>query len=210
VWWTAPPPNDTVPVGPVSALRNPRLLDRRRTALVVIDVQERYRPVLHAWDRVTDAAELLLQGAALLEIPVLVTEQYPRGLGTTAAELRRHLGASTRVIEKQSLSCCGCPGFVDALHGSGRDQVLIAGIEAHACVNQTVHDLIAAGYQVHVAEDATSSRLPQDVQPAWAKMLSTGMLPTTSEQALLELVETAEAPEFRHLQNLIKNARRWP
>ena len=190
-------------------MRNPRLLDRRRTALVLIDVQERYRTVLHAWDRVIPACDLLLQGTQLLGVPTVVTEQYPQGLGHTADELSRHFSPGLRVIEKRSLSCCGAPEFVETLSSLGRKQLLVAGIEAHACVNQTVHDLVAAGYQVHVAEDATSSRLAGDVAPAWAKMLAAGMLPTTSEQALLELIETAEAPEFRGLQSMLKDAKRW-
>jgi len=84
--------------------------------------------------------------------------------------------------------------------------VLVAGIETHACVNQTVHDLVAAGYEVHVARDATSSRRPADIGPAWEKMRAAGMLPTSSEQALLELVQTAEAAEFKKLQRLLKEA----
>jgi len=191
-------------------VRSPRLLDRRRTALVLIDVQERYRTVLHGWDRVTAACELLLQGALLLEVPVLVTEQYPHGLGHTAEELSRHFVRGGRVIEKRSLSCLGAAEFDNALRAVGRQQLLVAGIETHACVNQTVHDLLAAGYQVHVPEDATSSRLARDVAPAWAKMLAAGMLPTTSEQSLLELVETADAPEFRSIQTMLKDAPRWP
>ena len=176
---------------------------------MLIDVQERYRTVLHEWGRVTIACEMLLQGARLLGVPTLVTEQYPQGLGHTADELARHLGEGARVCEKRSLSCCGAPAFVEALSALGRRQLLVAGIETHACVNQTVHDLVNAGYQVHVAEDATSSRLARDGAPAWAKMLAAGMLPTTSEQALLELVATAEAPEFRNLQTLLKDAKRW-
>lgn len=175
----------------------------------MIDVQERYRRVLHEWDRVTAACALLLRGADLLDVPTLVTEQYPQGLGHTAEELVRLLPRGARVIEKRSLSCYGASEFVEALRTTGRHQVLIAGIETHACVNQTVHDLLEAGHQVHVAEDATSSRLVRDVAPAWAKMLGAGMVPTTSEQALLELVETAEAPEFRSLQSMLKDAKRW-
>jgi nicotinamidase-related amidase len=191
-------------------VRSPRLLDRRRTALVLIDVQERYRTVLHGWDRVTAACELLLQGMLRLGVPTLITEQYPQGLGHTAEELSRHFAHGARVIEKRSLSCCGAPEFAEALSAMGRQQLLVAGIETHACVNQTVHDLLTAGYQVHVPEDATSSRLARDVGPAWAKMLGAGMLPTTSEQSLLELVETADAPEFRDLQSMLKDAKRWP
>lgn len=190
-------------------MRSPCLLDRRRTALVLIDVQERYRSVLHGWDRVAAACDLLLRGTQLLGVPIVATEQYPQGLGHTAEELARHFAHGVRVVEKRSLSCCGARDFLDALSSLGRQQLLVAGIETHACVNQTVHDLLAAGYQVHVPADATSSRLAGDVAPAWAKMLAAGMLPTSSEQSLLELVETAEAPEFRSLQSMLKDARRW-
>ena len=190
-------------------MRSPQLLDRGRTALVLIDVQERYRTVLHEWGRVITACDVLLQGARLLGVPVVVTEQYPQGLGHTAEELGRRFGQGVRVCEKRSLSCCGAREFVEELSALGRPQLVVAGIETHACVNQTVHDLLAAGYQVHAAEDATSSRLARDVAPAWAKMLAAGMLPTTSEQSLLELVQTAEAPEFRSLQSLLKDAKRW-
>src|SRR5437870_8106390 len=104
------------------------------------------------------------------------------------------------------MSCCGAADFETRLTATGRRQVVVAGIETHACVNQTVHDLVAAGYQVHVARDATSSRRSADVGPAWEKMRAAGMLPTSSEQALLELVQNAEAAEFKTLQRLLKEA----
>jgi len=187
-------------------MRHPALLDRERSVLVLIDVQEGYRPALHRWDRVVAASALLVRGAALLEVPLLVTEQYPRGLGHTAPEIATHLPAGLRVTEKMTMSCCGAASFVSRLAETGRTQVLVAGIETHACVNQTVHDLVAAGYQVHVARDATSSRRPADVGPAWEKMRAAGMLPTSTEQALLELVQDAEAGEFKTLQRLLKEA----
>ena len=187
-------------------MRHPALLDRDRAVLVVIDVQEAYRTVLDGWTTVVAACGLLVRGAPLVGVPVLVTEQYPRGLGHTAAELAAHFAAGVEPIEKSSMSCCGSPTFADRLRATGRRQVLVAGIETHACVNQTAHDLIADGYEVHVARDATSSRRSRDVSPAWEKMLRAGMLPTSSEQALLELVRTAEAAEFRELQRLIKTA----
>ena len=186
---------------------HPSLLDRRRAVLVLIDLQEAYRPVLHGWDRVCEASTLLVRGTALLDIPLLVTEQYPRGLGHTAPEVAAHFRPGQAVIEKLALSCCGAAGFLDALVATGRTQVLIAGIETHACVSQTVHDLLAAGYEVHVARDATSSRRPEDAAVAWERMHAAGMLATTAEQALLELVRTAEAPEFRPLQRLLKERR---
>jgi nicotinamidase-related amidase len=185
-------------------VRHPSLLQREHTALVVIDLQEGYRTALHAWERVVAASALLVRGAALLGVPLLVTEQYPAGLGHTAREVAARFPAGLDPVEKLTMSCCGSGAFVERLAGSHRRQILVAGIETHACVNQTVHDLLAVGHQVHVAWDATSSRRPADVVPAWEKMLAAGMLPTTSEQALLELVRTAEAAEFKALQRLLK------
>jgi nicotinamidase-related amidase len=187
-------------------MRHPALLDRERSALVVIDVQEGYRRALHGWDGVVAASALLVQGAAVLGVPLLVTEQYPRGLGHTAEEIAGRFPRDLRVLEKMTMSCCGAADFVARLAATGRKQVLVAGIETHACINQTVHDLLALGYQVHVARDATSSRRPGDVAPAWDKMRAAGMLPTSSEQALLELIRSAEAPEFKALQRLLKEA----
>jgi nicotinamidase-related amidase len=185
-------------------MRHPALLDRARAAIVLIDVQEAYRRVLWDWDTVVAACALLVRGGALLDVPLFVTEQYPRGVGHTAPEVGGYFRAGQVVIEKMTISCCGAQGFMDALAASGRTQVLVAGIETHACVNQTVHDLLAAGYQVHGARDATSSRKVGDAPVAWDKMRQAGMLPTTSEQALLELVQTAEAREFKSLQRLLK------
>jgi nicotinamidase-related amidase len=187
-------------------MRHPALLDRERSALVLIDVQEGYRRALPAWDRVVAASALLLRGAAVLGVPLLVTEQYPRGLGHTAGELVSLFPAGLEVVEKMTMSCCGAAQFTDRLAATRRRQVLVAGIETHACVNQTVHDLVALGYQVHVARDATSSRRAADVEPAWDKMRAAGMLPTSSEQALLELIRTAEGAEFKALQRLLKEA----
>jgi nicotinamidase-related amidase len=185
-------------------MRHPALLDSGRTVLVVIDLQEGYRSVLEGWDGVVAATTLLVRGAVLLGVPILVTEQYPRGLGRTAAEVLRHFPPDQAVVEKMTMSCAGAPRFVDMLTASGRDQALVAGIEAHACVNQTVHDLLKRGCQVHVARDATSSRRARDVAPAWDKMRAAGMVPSGSEQALLELVATAESPHFKALQRLFK------
>jgi len=185
-------------------MRHPALLDPERSVLVLIDLQEGYRTALHAWERVVVACRLLVEGMAILGVPILVTEQYPRGLGHTAPEVAGRFPAGLQVVEKMSMSCCGAGAFTERLAASGRRQVLIAGIETHACVNQTVHDLLALGYQVQVAHDATSSRRPADVAPAWEKMRAGGMLPTSSEQALLELVRTAEGAGFKALQRLLK------
>lgn len=184
--------------------RHPRLLAREGTVLVVIDVQEGYRSVLFEYERVAAAVRRVVQGAAVLGVPLLVTEQYPKGVGHTVAEVANHFPPGTEPIQKMSMSCCGAPEFMAALDTLGRHQVLIAGIEAHACVNQTAHDLLAAGYQVHVAYDATSSRRRDEYEVGWAKMLQAGVVPATVESAFLELLRTAETPEFKAVQRLIK------
>ena len=189
----------TAPLG-----RHPQLLAREGTVLVVIDVQEAYRPVLFEYERVAAAVARLIQGAVALGVPLLATEQYPKGVGHTVAEVARHFPVGTVPIQKMSLSCCGAEEFMTALIKLGCHQVLIAGIEAHACVNQTAHDLLAAGFQVHVAHDATSSRRREEYVVGWEKMVRAGVVPATVESALLELLRTAEVPEFKAVQRLIK------
>ena len=184
--------------------RHPRLLAHAATALVVIDVQESYRQVLPDYERVTAAIGRLVQGAVALDIPVLATEQYPKGLGHTVAEVACHFPRALAPIEKMSLSCCGTPAFREALGRLGRRQILVAGLETHACVNQTVHDLLAGGYQVHVPRDATSSRRADDAAIGWAKMMAAGALPASVESALLELVRTAGTPAFKAIQRIIR------
>ena len=180
------------------------MLARDDSVLVVIDVQEGYRSVLFEYERVASAVARMVQGAVTLGIPLLVTEQYPKGVGHTVAEVGGYFPAGTEAIQKMSMSCCGGDAFMAALTKLGRRQVLLAGIEAHACVNQTAHDLLTAGFQVHVAHDATSSRRREEYEIGWEKMVQSGVVPTTVESALLEMVRTAEVPEFKAVQRLIK------
>ncbi|MEO6026153.1 MAG: isochorismatase family protein [Candidatus Binatia bacterium] len=184
--------------------RHPQLLDRASAVVVVIDVQEAYRSVLFEYDRVAAAVARAIQGAKILGVPVLATEQYPKGVGPTVAEVAQHFPPDLVPIQKMTMSCCGAEVFMSALEKLGRRQVLIVGIEAHACVNQTAHDLMHAGYQVHVAYDATSSRRAEDYVVGWGKMVKAGVIATTIETALLELLRTAEIPEFKAVQRVIK------
>lgn len=185
-------------------MSHPRILDRGNSLLVVIDVQESYRGVAFDFARVQRGAERLIDAARLLGVPVVATVQYPKGLGPMISELSDRLPADAPVIEKLSLSCCGEPGFVEALEASPRRQVVVCGLEAHACVNQTVHDLLARGYQVHVPRDAVSSRFEPDCAAGWNKMIASGAVESSVEMACLEWVRTAAAPEFKLVQRLIK------
>lgn len=182
------------------------LLARGASALVVIDFQERYLPHLAAGDRALEATRRMVAGAARLGVPILVTEQYPEGLGPTAASIRAALPREARPIRKMSMSCLGEPAFAAVLAASGRAQIAVTGIEAHACVSQTVHQLLARGLSVHVVADAVTARFARDAEVAIARMARAGAVVTTVEAALLEWVRTAEDPAFREIQALIREA----
>ena len=185
-------------------MTHPRVLDRDRSALVVIDVQEGYRGHTVQHDRMVHGVRTLIAAAALMEVPVLVTEQYPKGLGHTQPEVAEVLPPATPVIEKLSMSCCGQPRFVAAIEALSRSQIVVCGIEAQACVNQTVHDLLARGYQVHVPYDAISARREPDLRAGWEKVIGSGAVPSTVEMACLEWVRSADSPHFKAIHKLIK------
>lgn len=175
-----------------------RLLARDRAALVVIDVQEAFRKAVRRFDAVAGATATLVQGARILGMPVLVTEQYPRGLGETVPEVAEHLEGVTR-LEKVVFSACGAEGFDLA----GRDQALVCGIETHVCVSQTVHDLLDRGVEVHVAADAVSSRTEENRDLGLHKMEHSGAILSSVETALFELVGRAGTDEFKAIQKLV-------
>jgi nicotinamidase-related amidase len=181
------------------------LLDRAQSVLLVIDVQERYLPHLFEGARLVEAVRRLIEAAKQVAVPVLITEQYPRGLGPTAETVRAALPADSTPIQKLTLSCLGASEFAARLRATGRRQVLVAGIEAHACVSQTVHDLLAEGHQVFLAVDALSSRFRRDYEVAVARLAAAGAIVCTVEAALLEWVRSAESPEFQAVRALIRD-----
>lgn len=183
--------------------RHPGLLDRARAALLVVDVQERLMPVIDGAERVILNIRRLIQGASILGLPILATEQYPRGLGPTV-QLLRELLPPDRTREKITFSCLGEPPVFENLRTSGRDTLLVCGAEAHVCVCQTVHDCLAAGYRVHVAADAVSSRAPENRALALERMARAGAIVTSTEMALFELLERAGTDEFRAVSKLVK------
>src|SRR5829696_6381292 len=170
-----------------------RLLERDRTALLVIDVQEAFRKAVSDFDAVAGAAATLVRGFRVLDLPVVVSEQYPKGLGRTVPEVREALGDDAPVLEKTVFAVSQAEGF--ELHGRR---------ESHVCVNQTVHDLIAAGVEVHVARDAVSSRTTENRDLGLHKMEGYGAIVTSVETALLELVGRAGTDEFKRIQALIR------
>ncbi len=184
--------------GPDSLLRS------ADSALVLIDIQEKFRPTIAGIDEVIRRAGILARAAARLGVPILATEQYPKALGPTVAELKQWLPDSQAYLPKMCFSSAACVPFRDALAATGRKQVLLAGIETHVCVMQTALELAASGYSVYVAEDAASSRNPADRQAALERMSRHGVERITTEMAVFEWLREAGTPEFKELQALIK------
>jgi nicotinamidase-related amidase len=184
-------------------VRTPELLRADDAALLVIDVQERFRTQIAAFDRMVGRIRALALGASLLDVPVAVTEQYPQGLGPTVAELADAL-AGAETLEKRSFSAAQAPGFDDLLRRLGRRQLLLVGIETHVCVHQTATDLLRSGRSVHAAIDAIESRDPFARAAALQRMAGDGVHVTTVETALFELLRSAEHPRFREVQALVK------
>jgi nicotinamidase-related amidase len=175
-----------------------RVLDRDRTALVVVDLQEAFREAVGEFESVAANAAVLVQGARTLELPIVVTEQYPRGLGDTVLEVASHLQGVER-LDKLEFSACRADGF----DLGGREQALVCGIEAHVCVEQTVQDLLDRDVEVHVAADAVSSRTALNRRLGLEKMEKSGAWITSTEMALFELVGRAGTEEFKAIQRLV-------
>ncbi len=175
-------------------------LDPTRAALVVIDVQEGFRKAIPDFDVVAGAVATLVDGARATAVPVVVTEQYPKGLGATVPEVAEHLPDDLIPIEKLVFSAAEADGF--DLYG--RDQALVCGIETHVCVNQTVLDLLDDGVEVHVARDAVGSRTEDNRLAGLDKVERAGAALTTVEMALFELVRRAGTDQFKRVQALVK------
>ncbi len=171
--------------------------------LVVIDLQEGFRPAVIDFDGVAANTAMLVRAANVLQLPVLVTEQYPKGLGGTVREVAEHLSGVTP-IEKTCFSASEVDQFRSALDETGRKQILLCGIESHVCVWQTANDLLMSNFTVHVARDAVTSRMEVNMQTGLKKMEKAGAVITTVETALFELLGRAGTDEFKAIQRLVK------
>jgi nicotinamidase-related amidase len=184
-----------------SSQKLPRLR-REDVLLLVVDVQQRLMPVIAEAERVEKNCELLLQAARQLNIPVCITEQNPRHLGKTSDALRE-AAADAPVLEKMSFSAC-TESVLRAIANSRRQTILMCGVESHVCVLQTALDLREKNYTVFAARDAISSRTPENADIGWQRMMGAGVLPTSTESAVFELLREAGTPEFRAMLPLLK------
>jgi len=179
------------------------VLRAETTALLIVDIQERLVPAIHEGQRVIDETVRLIEGCNALDVPVLATEQYPKGLGFLVPQIRERVD-SDGVFEKTTFSVGGCEQVMRALEEMGRHQILLAGIEAHVCMVQSALDLLTHEYQVHVPVETTSSRRIESCRTALDRLRAAGVIVTTLESALFEMLVRAGTPEFKSILKIIK------
>lgn len=189
----------------MTTIRQRFFLDVADSILVVIDVQERLCTAMDQQQLAALTAKIgiLLDSAAELQLPVLATEQYVKGLGETLQELQQRMYGAPR-LEKMTFSCCGCSDFVEAVRATGRRQIVITGMETHVCVLQTALELLDAGYTVHLVQDAVMSRSDQNRLTALGIMQQAGAVITCTESVLFQWLKQAGTDSFRKLSKLVK------
>lgn len=178
-------------------------MKREDMTLVVVDIQERLLPVMKDSEKLEASVIKLIQGVRTLDVPIVVTQQYTKGLGATTPAVAQALGEFAP-IEKTDFSAAGEINFLEALNETQSTSVLLCGIEAHVCVAQTALVLLELGYDVFVVEDGIASRNGNDKKIAMKRMIQAGARPVTVEAALFEMLETAKAQEFKEISRIVK------
>ncbi|MFH1335378.1 MAG: isochorismatase family protein [Candidatus Zixiibacteriota bacterium] len=184
-------------------MRHPNLLRRDDTLLVIVDIQTKLLNVMFEKERLLSSCSKLIQAARLLEIPMVMTEQYPEGMGPTDSAILELL-PEVKAITKMSFSCCGVGDFDQKIKSLGKKQVMVIGIESHICVLQTVHDLLYQDYFVYVPYDTVSSRKEGDYKNALERMRHVGAVIGSVESAIFEMMKTAEISVFKQISWIIK------
>lgn len=173
------------------------------TAGLIIDIQERLYPFIYDNEQLTRNTEILIKGLKALEVPLIVTQQYTKGLGETIVPIAEALG-EFEYLEKTAFSCCDDGGFSAELEGLDRKYIIVTGIEAHVCVLQTTIDLLEKDYVPVVVEDCISSRRPNDKKTAVERMRREGAVITTYESILFELLRYSGTDTFKAISKLVK------
>lgn len=177
-------------------------LNKEESLILVIDIQDRLKGAMEQGDRVVKNTKILLEASKLMDVPVLFTEQYPKGLGHTAEEILEVLG-EVEVFEKSSFTGC-IDGVNSRLHDLGRKKIIIVGMETHVCVLQTCRDLISKGYTVHIAKDGVASRTRENYKNALGMMRDMGAVISNTETILFDLLKRAGTEEFKFISKMIK------
>ena len=183
--------------------RNLQLLNKKRSGLLVVDMQKKLLKTIPNPDLLTENVLKLIEGFKIIERPVFLTEQYPEGLGKTETAIKKAL-KGIEIGEKLSFSCCGIEGFSQKLRKQKIDQVVLCGIETHICIWQTAMDLLYNSFDVIVVKDCVSSRKEIDNENALNRMQANRIQISTTETVLFELLEKAGNDEFKKISELVK------
>jgi nicotinamidase-related amidase len=178
-------------------------LDREDTVLLIVDIQEKLAAVMAEKDKVVRNNLHLIELAKMINVPVMVTEQYPKGLGPTVAEIRNAL-PFYRPVEKMTFDCCGQPPFLEELKEHNKRNVVLTGMETHICVLQTCIGLLKGGINVHIVQDAVCSRTTENWKTGVEFMREAGAIVTSTETALFQLLKVAGTEEFKKISQRIK------
>ena len=184
-----------------------RVPNREDAVMIVVDIQERLVPAIHPelYGRALKNMKIAIEAAGTLGLPILLTEQYPMGLGRTVPDVTKALeGKPYQLLEKLTFSCARDEGFLAALAKTGRRQVILIGMETHVCVYQTSVDLTNAGYEVFVLDDAVSSRFLHNYQSGIAALRDAGVVVVSTETAVFQLLKVAATPEFKKISSLLR------
>jgi nicotinamidase-related amidase len=178
-------------------------IDKENTVLLIVDIQDKLAAVMKEKDRVVKNNLHLVELAKMIGMPVMVTEQYPRGLGTTVPEIREAL-PFYRPVEKMTFDCCGQPAFLEELREHNKSNVVLTGMETHICVLQTCIGLLRGGINVHVVQDAICSRTKDTWKIGIEFMREAGAVVTCTETVLFQLLKVAGTEEFKAISKRIK------
>ena len=184
-------------------MRHDQILTRENALLLVVDFQQKLLAAFSEPGEFLQNCVTIIRFAKILKLPIIWTEQYPKGLGRTLEDVKSEL-SHLDPVEKLSFSCFGEPRFVESLSKHDSTQLMICGIETHICVEQTVLDGIGCGYQMHVLEDACGSRKERDHGAGLRKMEGAGAVLTCTEMAMYEILARSDAQEFREVLKLVK------
>jgi len=189
-----------------SGKSNLLLCESNNSTLVIIDVQERLTEAMPAkvLDRLKKNITLLIKAADSLSIPIFATEQYPKGLGSMEQEIVELLPSNALRFEKTCFSCAGADNFIDELNKTGRQQVILMGLEAHVCVLQTAIDLLSANYQVVVVIDAVCSRQRENYETALQRLRQSDVITCSAESVLFEWLRDSSHKQFKSLSKSIR------
>lgn len=180
-----------------------RLISNNDSVLVIVDIQERLVPKISDKHTVIDNTVTLIKSAGILNIPITVTEQYPKGLGSTIPEIK-DLIIPWQPIEKICFSCFGSSDFSEKLEGLGKNNLILCGIESHICIMQTALDGLKSNYSVFFVKDAISSRTKNNRETGFERMAQAGAIPVSTEMVVFELLREAGTDKFKQIVSLIK------